>query len=180
MITGLFINQKVQMMKKIYNRIISIVFLIILFFSFNKSLSSVIGFSYKELRVVKNFLFLSRGEKMRLRFGKFYDYMQFVKKNTPENAVIAAPPQINPWPKTGNDSYDYYFLFPRIIISSVSKDKLPDNKNLTHVFLVKGDGQEEDPSTIWPKFKVKAEKIIYYPSARKDYLNGWGLIELKK
>lgn len=163
-------------MKKILNNLSKAIFIIFLFLSLTRSVGLTSSFIYKELRNIKFNLHKSFDEKMRLKFGKFYDYMVFVKENTPENANIGIPPQKVPWLTTGNGAYVYYFLYPRIPSNSPI-DSLSNNPEMTHVLLVNGDSLE-DKDSVWPKFNLPVKNITYYPS--KNYLNGWGIIELKK
>lgn len=148
------------------------------------------------------FIFFNRNlettEKMKIKVGSFiYDYSQFIKNNTPENATILVPPQNNPWPQTGNVGYFRYFLYPRRLINGQEFDPgidLRENK-IDYVLIAWGESKIEGSHKHgWPKFDLEAEKIIYYyPDSRRqksfyeDYTykdsagsNVWGIIQIKK
>jgi len=58
-------------------------------------------------------------QKMELKVGKqFYNYVLFVKNNTPEDSTILIPPFPTwPWAQTGNIPYMTYFLYPRTLLN---------------------------------------------------------------
>lgn len=69
-------------------------------------------------------------EKMRKGWGEFYDCMLIIKNNTPIDASIYIPPQIDVWQMEGNEYLVRYFLYPREIIhfgniSDASKSASP-------------------------------------------------------
>ena len=141
--------------------------------------------------------FTTYAEKMRyLVGGKFYDYTQFVKDNTPENATILIPPQGYPWPQTGNRFYLRYFLYPRTLINGeeFSPKVDLDKGEVDFVLVVWGESSASQYGYTngWPKFDVKTTKAIYWKEdgsvieTEQDYnfnsdnYNDWGLIEVKK
>jgi len=131
--------------------------------------------------------------KMAERWGIYYDYMKFVKANTPEKASILIPPQELPWYSTGNRGLDLYFLFPRNLDNG-SYNNLVDLKKYDYILLSWGEWNEVEKDRYgWPKEKIMAEKIIYFDPATKltkekikdydpkDVTDGvWGLIKIKK
>ncbi len=137
-------------------------------------------------------------DKMRQTIGSLtYNYALFVNKYTPPNASILIPPQAFPWPASGNVVYFRYFIYPRDI--SNGDEFEPPSKDafskIDYVFLDWGEtDMVEFPHTHdWPKFDVKAEKIIFMNEDGsfggevkgdyhyKDYKNKrvWGLIVVK-
>ena len=136
-------------------------------------------------------------EKMRHRVGvKFYDYTQFVKDNTLEDAVILIPPQGYPWPQTGNKFYLRYFLYPRTLVNGEEFKPNADLESgeVDFVLVVWGESNASQYGYTngWPKFSVKASKSLYWKEdgsiveTKQDYdfndsdFNDWGLIEIKK
>lgn len=117
---------------------------------------------------------LTDGEKMRLKWGKHYDYFAFVRENTPEDSTIAIPPNVSPWYKTGGGALVYYFLYPRKTPSSPI-DKLIDDPEVKYVLMVRGDNCEDD-WTEWPNFDLNIKNVIYPNSSYIS--NNWGIIEL--
>lgn len=136
--------------------------------------------------------------KMRRKVGtKFYDYTQFIERNTPENAKILIPPMAYPWPQTGNLAYIRYFLYPRKIVSGLEDAPNMDLKEegIDYVLIAWGETPTAQPGFThgWPKFDVSAERIIFLSNsneqteiaknyAYEEYKNQelWGLIKVKK
>jgi hypothetical protein len=105
-------------------------------------------------------------DKMRRVIGAiFYNYALFVDKYTPENASILVPPQTFPWPGSGNIAYFRYFVYPRNIYNG--KESEPPSKEVLsktdYVLLNWGETDQTEGAYThdWPKFDVKAEKIIF-------------------
>ena len=93
-----------------------------------------------QIELVRRNPFLSYDEKMRRKWGDYYDFMVYVREHTPPDAVIAIPPQ-SAWPTTGNAGLDSYFLYPRRL---VGLDQMAD---ATHVLIVKAEDGSKD---VWP------------------------------
>lgn len=130
--------------------------------------------------------------KMRTHVGPFYDFVKFVKENTPPNAVILHPVQQSRWPEVSNEGYTRYFIFPRELVSEGDEEK---KENVTYIFIIgrkSVDGKSN--SDQWPTEKISAKRLIYMPKAGQtesrileksydpeDQINdSWGMIELKK
>lgn len=128
------------------------------------------------------------------RWSNYYDYIKFVKENTPENAFILVPPQQLPWNSTGNVGLDRYFLYPRNLENGSLNEPI-DSSKYNYVLIVWGEWYIDDKNAYgWPKVPVKAESIIYFnPGTRKvseikgnynpvkSAENGvWGIIKIKK
>jgi hypothetical protein len=137
-------------------------------------------------------------DKMRKTVGPlFYNYALFIDKYTPGNASILIPPQSFPWPQSGNVPYLRYFVYPRNISNGKefeppSKDIL---KSIDYILLNWGETDETEGKYThdWPKFDVRAEKIIFMNEdgtfggeAKGDYhykaykgKRVWGIIVVK-
>lgn len=136
---------------------------------------------------------MSNEEKMIITFGKsIYNYSEFVKANTPPDAVILVPPQDNPWPQTGNVGYFRYFLYPRKLINA---EECPSISNdVTHILIDWGESEYAGNRTHgWPKCNLWGKNIVYmigndsiisktkvylYKDAIFDQNKRWGIIEL--
>jgi hypothetical protein len=103
---------------------------------------------------------------MREAIGEdFYNFTQFINKNTPESATVLIPPRGFPWPQTGNVGYIRYFIYPREIAKGKEYEPAHDyeSKRIDYVLIAWG----ETPTTShgfthgWPKFDVEAEYILY-------------------
>ena len=138
-------------------------------------------------------------EKMRYGWKDFYDYMLFLKRNTPEDAVIMFPPMINPWMDVGGGGLIRYFLYPREIIQNMTDENAEIDPGTNYVMLAWGFGICEDNSDKchgWPKKKINSEWIIYkkmgtvdvekkvynviYDSKNEINKGAWGVIKIKK
>ena len=144
----------------------------------------------------------SYDNKMEEKVGKlFYDYVMFLKKNTPENSKILLPPfprplAAYPWPQTGNDIYMRYFLYPRVLLNGEEYSPKYDLKkeDIDYVLIAWGETESTSGNYThgWPKFDVHAEKILFLTVDGKteefkgDYIfntedgEQWGLIKVAK
>lgn len=139
----------------------------------------------------------SYDEKMRRMLSEeFYDYILFIKTNTPDNSTILIPPQTNPWPQSGNVSYVRYFLYPRKIAQGKQFEAADYNKiGIDYALLDWGEIEEESVGFThgWPKFDIPSEEIILMRDnneveiLKENYIfknfkdkKLWGLIKIKK
>ncbi|KKQ95043.1 MAG: hypothetical protein UT21_C0009G0008 [Candidatus Woesebacteria bacterium GW2011_GWA1_39_11b] len=141
----------------------------------------------------------SYDQKMEVKLGKkFYDYVLFVKKNTPEDSKILIPPFPTwPWAQSGNIPYMTYFLYPRTLLNGEEYSPKYDLNKEDIDFVLLAWGELDAPvggqTNGWPKFDVRAEKIIYminegrsieieedYVYKRVENRQVWGLIKVKK
>lgn len=127
----------------------------------------------------------------------FYNYTLFINKYTSEDSSLLMPPQTFPWPYVGNGGMLRYFVYPREITNG-EEYKAPSAevlKNIDYVLLNWGETEQTQGvyTHEWPKFDVKAEKIIFMNEdgsfggeAKGDYHYNdykgkrvWGLIAVK-
>ena len=106
----------------------------------------------------------SYDQKMFFQWGNFYNYMVFVKNNTPENAGIVIPPEIAPWfTRTGSAQLVRHFLYPRKLIQFETAE-IPDLKSLpggTYIMIAWGDWEcERYGCGVWPEQTIKAKEAI--------------------
>lgn len=120
------------------------------------------------------------------------NFLQFVVEHTPESAIIAVPPQDNPWLTIGNAGYVRYFLYPRKVVNGNLDWSIPNEA--THVVIARGTWLTPDPNRYgWPKQKINARRVWFYlwdtktfvlseltsydPAQKSAYQSEWGLIE---
>jgi len=120
----------------------------------------------------------SYDQKMYDEWGDFYNYMHFVKNNTPENANIVIPPQIEPWwTRSGNLRLVRYFLYPRNLIQ-YGTEEIPDVKSLpqgTYIMIAWGEwGCDQYGCKGWPEQTIKTKEAIYKNP------NSFGVKEIKE
>lgn len=136
----------------------------------------------------------SYDSKMQQRWGIYYEYIKFVKENTPDDASILVPPQMSPWGSTGNISLDRYFLYPRVLKNGGIYGQ-PELNKFDYIMIAWGeeDGIEKTMYG-WPKVAIPAENILYFDGNSKTVTEklgnfdpkdlskygGWGLIKIKK
>jgi hypothetical protein len=86
--------------------------------------------------------YISYAEKMHIQWGRIFDLMDFIRRETPENAVILMNDD-------GRPEFDQYFLFPRRVIYGDAKALL-NNDQIEYVLV--NDG--------YPPFPVDGIKIM--------------------
>ena len=88
-------------------------------------------------------------QQKRLFKIESYWYIDYVRENTPTNAVILLPPKsaipdTSEFNQVNNSEWMEYFLFPRLCISEDEKDKKPElYGKVTHVAIVRGWGYDK-------------------------------------
>lgn len=113
------------------------IFVIGIFFNIHTSLPPK-----NELLVMVHNPFLSYDLRERLKMGSpFYEYIQFIKKEIPEDATIILPPQNSGWGMYGNFFYMQHYLYPRTLIGGYGG--VGDLDSADYALLVEGD-------SLWP------------------------------
>lgn len=193
---GLFLVYKLVNSKKIsykfsLNEFIVFAVLIVVFMEgFSRTVEVAM---YSDVYILTH-LNSSYDYKMEERWGIYYDYIKFVRENTPEGSSILVPPQELPWYSTGNVGLDRYFLFPRFLENG-SYDGPIDFGKYDYVMLVWGEWNDAPKERYgWPKIEVPAEKMIYFNPETKQVteIDGnykpnndlnksvWGIVKVKK
>ena len=112
------------------------------------------------MRMIKEYPKLTYDQKMQYKLGASYEYLLFLKRATPENAVILYPSS-KAFQKEGspftqnidNKIYATRFLYPRkLILESELKDSKYADK-ITHVAIVNGEGRDKLPYPVDPKME---------------------------
>lgn len=107
----------------------------------------------------------SYDERMYYQWGIFYQFMVFVRNNTPKDATIVIPPQQDPWLMgSGNDNFVRAFIYPRKIVQETIM--IADLKSFgpnTYILIDWGkEACKPDPGCHgWPRQDIYAKKIIY-------------------
>lgn len=168
------------------------------------NIRSISGIVFKNLFFIAQHPLVDYDFKMRYQWGDFYDYMVFLRENTPSEAKMAHPPwEIPPWLSTGSQPLVRYFLYPRQLFQT--KDITSLDPKADYAMIAWGFWQCPQKPTEkyfgqcsygWPKVKINAEWIIYkeeksarlkkkientiYDPDDKINKNAWGLIKIKK
>lgn len=87
--------------------------------------------------------------KMAMRVGN-YSFIQYIKKNTPENAVLLLPEGDAEVSNNSRWNYIYdpewmeYFIYPRLCVAIGRENEHPDlAKRVTHVVIIEGKGYDK-------------------------------------
>ncbi len=115
----------------------------------------------------------SYDQKMYYQWGNYYNFMLFVKNNTPESANIVIPPQVAPWwNRSGNLLLVRYFLFPRNLIQ-YDTEEIPIVESLpegTYIMVAWGEWgcEREGVCRGWPVESIKVREFIIKDSESSD------------
>lgn len=186
---GNYLNKGSTFISYLLNSLI-FVLIIITFFTYTLTTFST---AFKSLSFIYKNIDYTYDDKMRHIWGFYYDYMKFVKENTPENASILIPPQESPWLSEGNVALSRYFVYPRRLYNG-KLDEV-DLENVDYIFLAWGSWKSPEESKYgWPKDEIEAEEIILFDADKKTitrykenydpndgrYVNAYGIIKIKK
>lgn len=154
-------QQSVQLASKNYaifaNNILITIAVLILLYVFYQSVS---GYQFvvdrlvlANLKIIKENPNLTTSKKYEIKLGFDYRYINYVKQNTPEDAVILMPPRevfeksdFNTNGAWGVKSkiWDTYFLYPRILVSEEDSTANPKlYAKITHVMIVNDWGYDK-------------------------------------
>lgn len=130
-------------------------------------------------------------DKMRKKWGFYYDFMKFVDEYTEDGSTMVVPPQMGPWLTVGNAGLDRYFVYPKKIVKG-GYDSLPEGEYDYVLIAWGGWGVKDKERYGWPKVPVEAEKIWYlntnlevkefsenYEPDDPKNEKAWGLIKIK-
>ncbi len=126
---------------------------------------------FSNLEVIRKYPYLSYDEKMRIKLHRDYDFVMYVKRNTPDSAVIVMPPlSVKSIFRKNNGArsklWDEYFLYPRKLVYADEKNN-PLLEKGTHIMIMNTWGYDylekkygikytrRDPYTVLP---IKVEK----------------------
>lgn len=132
-----------------------------LFVNIGKSLNQAVNSNL----YVASHLAETYDEKMQYQWGDFYEYMVFVKENTPEDADIVIPPHVAPWwNRSGDLNLVMSFLYPRSLIQ-YGTEEIPDVDALpkgSYILVAWGEWncEVEGMCRGWPTQKLKVSKFI--------------------
>lgn len=106
------------------------------------------NFIKKNLEIIREHPDFSIEKKWEIKCGFDYAYLNFIKKNTPENACILMPPDSAIYPKgekslfqnaaysIKNKAWATYFLYPRKLVYEYEKGKNPYYDKIEFVAIV--------------------------------------------
>lgn len=129
---------------------------------------------YIAVEIIKNPK-ISYEEKMKVKVGyEYYDWAKLVRDHTGTNSNVLHPPQMWPWPQSGNPEFSQYFLYPAKLIRE-DRERMVIKRDISDVLIAWGEGGAEDSRLLgWPKFPVFDQKIYYLPQNREVEVKGIG------
>lgn len=99
--------------------------------------------------------------KLRERWGRTYELAEFVRRETPDDAVVMLPPAPD-WGSLGSPFVWQYFLLPRRVAPE-QRPLLDQNPPFTHVVVLNQPASGGAPARAWPRFWVPAVRVIHAP-----------------
>lgn len=155
------------------SRVYPVFVLLILYFMI-KSLSYSLEMGISRTSYVLFHLNSTYDEKMTYQWGVFYQFMMFVKNNTPEDATIIIPPEEGAWLMgTGEPNFVRAFIYPRKIVSEIliiPNEELESFSDNTYILISWGQEtcRPEPDCHGWPKQKIKSSEIIFKKPESSD------------
>lgn len=119
------------------------------------------------MKIIREHPKLSFEQKMQMKLGASYEYLLFIKKSTPEDAVILYPSkraftkENSPFvQEIYNKTYATRFLHPRKL---VLEEELNQNKyadKITHVAIVNKEGADKLPYPVDPEIQHTVLPVV--------------------
>ena len=126
--------------------------------------SLVIG----NFKTIKKYPDLTISQKYEIKCGFDYKYLDYIKKNTPEDAIILMPSREEIYPKgeksdfndkgawgVKNKAWATYFLYPRKLVYEQEKDTNPFYEQINYVAIVNYRGYDKLNYKIYKKQKYQ-------------------------
>lgn len=106
---------------------------------------------------------------MNMKYGTYYEYLNFVKSVVETKSSILLPPQKNPWQFEGNQRLARYFLYPRTLYSAHEVNQ-PDKVDYIEIAWGSTDFPPKENDTYgWPKDKIEADMVYIYDFNTNKY-----------
>ena len=138
--------------KSVFRRLVEISIFFGLLWVVISGASGVLGSIFDQAKDIFLHPSASYPQKMRIKWGVFYDYMQLIVSNVPGNMAIYNPPQ-NIRGIEGNQFLIRSFLFPRILISAQRVSWSIAKSEADYVMITDS----------WPEFEPPRESFVYLP-----------------
>jgi hypothetical protein len=154
-----FIQKEIKLLKNIVsaNNFIVLflaVFLYSIVFDYPQLLS-------QELLYWRNYILVPVNQRPQaLDLRDFSGQMLFLKRNTPDNAVIVHPTQSSEFPFVGNQPLVTYFLYPRLMVSPDAEESYyasPEGKDAKEIFYILAKDSEN--KIFFPAGEMITEEI---------------------
>ena len=128
--------------------------LVVLFLKYLFSISPAYDWVYngllkQNMQLINKYPDVSYEQKMALKLGASYEYLYYVRQQTPEDAIILYPSadafrmKGNPFTQEiHNKLFATRFLYPRRLIQREELEKSPYAEKITHVAIVNGVGRD--------------------------------------
>lgn len=149
-------NQKFSLPKQLLVLLLSFIFISVL-------LNEVKGYNWviktllmKNLEVINKYEDLTLEEKYQAKLGFNYFYLDYLKKNTPEDAIILMPDKLTVFQKSKSNRFKRqspyligrkipttYFVYPRKLVYESEKDSSAIYSEATHVAIINNWGYDK-------------------------------------
>lgn len=155
-------TQKSSVFRDFLSRSLFLVSLFLLVVYFFNNLSKSLSLSFKNTLYIFTHLDATYDDKMRKKWGDFYNFMVFININTSPDSVIVIPPERSPWLSTGNKWLVRYFLHPRKIVQFDDIElKFANLQEGWWIMMSWGYWNCKEKGCYgWPKEKIEAKKVL--------------------
>jgi hypothetical protein len=96
-------------------------------------------------------------KRNQMKLGFDYDYLNYIKKNTPEDAIILFPSKTHITEQSGKQKLSHninskswvtHFIYPRTALYKDEKETNPLYDKVTHIAIIAGHGYEDLEYTV--------------------------------
>lgn len=129
----------------------------------------------KNMEIMDKYKNLTYEEKMEAKLGFNYKFLNYIKQNTPEDAVIIMPPDSIFYPKgkksnftdfMGTSGYSSYFVYPRKLVYEGQPKTAALYAKATHVAIVNFWGYEKLAYTVAQKEQFSVLPLKSKPAGK--------------
>lgn len=123
------------------------------------------GYAKGNLNVAKQYGGLTNEQKLEMKLGYDYAFIELIRRQTPDNAVVFYPSRKDFTDKLPGSRITFSgnlcdklsavrFLYPRRIVIEAERGKTPWSKKVTHVAVMNGHGLEMLPYNPGPGMEI--------------------------
>lgn len=123
------------------------------------------GYAKGNLKVIKQYDNLNNDQKLEMKLGYDYAFIEMIRRMTPEDAVIYYPSRKDFTDKLQQSQITFSgnlcdklsavrFLYPRRVVIEAEREKTPWGKKISHVAVVNGHGLELLPYSVGPGAEI--------------------------
>ena len=117
------------------------------------------GYAKSNLKVIKQYKNLTADQKLEMKLGYDYAFIEMIRRQTPADAVVFYPSRKDFTDKKENSQITFSgnlcdklsavrFLYPRRVVIEAEREKTSWGKKISHVAIVNGHGLELLPYSL--------------------------------